>query len=398
MRVLIAPVGMQDPHGRADPATGDRTEGSVLRIARTVCPDKVILLPTDTPDGTVPNAEETRDWLVAEELCADVVICPVNMVQPNDYEEAVAAYGAVLREVCSSSDAEYCVNTSSGTPAIKSACMLAIADGTIQAEAWYADDPTKSTRPDPVRRLDVSFLRRSALRQRIAGLLEQGHFWTAREACAELERATLDARSREAAAGWRVWLTGLQAWDERHYEEAKRQIIEARKNLSLQERTEWSALLREGLDCVSRHSQPGWVAWDIYHMADRLALQGRHAMALEWAWVAIEASVAQEISTSREDGRNFVRRLRAIERPEVVAFFDQSFRGTDAEKTMGKLWRRRCDCVHNGKTATAADAERVLDVARVWLQDVIGGAFSNSPLSASSLGRLANAFRVGWNA
>ncbi len=132
-------------------------------------------------------------------------------------------------------------------------------------------------------------------------------------------------------------------------------------------------------------------------MAGRLALQGRHAMALEWAWVAIETSVAQEISTSRVDGRNFVRRLSAIDRPEVVTFFDRRFHGTDAEKTMVKLWRRRCYCVHNGQTATADDAERVLEVARVWLQDVIGGAFSSSPISRSSLGRLAAAFRVGWN-
>ncbi|HSV91574.1 MAG TPA: hypothetical protein VLH81_00805, partial [Desulfobacterales bacterium] len=112
MRVLVSPVGMQDPHGKKDPGTGGLTEGSALRIARVVRPDRVLLMPTGGPEGTIDYANATGGAMREQGICAEVEVRPIAMVQPQDYEEAIRAYGTALREACSTPGDEYFLNTS----------------------------------------------------------------------------------------------------------------------------------------------------------------------------------------------------------------------------------------------------------------------------------------------
>ncbi|HSV72137.1 MAG TPA: hypothetical protein VLH79_00050, partial [Chthonomonadales bacterium] len=382
MRVLVSPVGMQDPHGKKDPGTGDLTEGSALQIARVVRPDRVLLMPTD---GTIAHADATGDAMREQGICAEVEVRPIAMDQPQDYEEAIRAYGTALREACSTPGDEYFLNTSSGTPAIKSACMMAVAEGAVRGEAWYADDPTMTTRDDAVRRLDVSFLRVSALRQRTGDLLGQGQFWAAKEACAELKAALPDGPDKAWAGAWKQWLKALQAWDEREYEAAQDRINEAWRNRQALASEGAAALLRACLDALERREARGWMAWDAYHLAGRLVRQTRYAIAAVWAWVAVETSVKGRLT---KDG-DLVDQLKRLDDDGARKFFRRTIGGGSAEKEMRRLRSRRNDCVHKGARVDKAAAERMLALAEAWLGDVVGEDGASSPIAPSELARLA---------
>ena len=122
----------------------------------------------------------------------------------NDYEEAQYVYGAALATLAQAyPDAELFVNASSGTPAIKLACLFSIAEGRIVATPYYADDPTKTQRTDPVRPINVTFLRESSLMQRICDLLKHGQFALVQEPLGELNLYAYSPDLRQWAGYWK---------------------------------------------------------------------------------------------------------------------------------------------------------------------------------------------------
>jgi tetratricopeptide (TPR) repeat protein len=402
MKVLISPVGKQDPHGKPDEKTGD-TEGSAIAICRVVAPNRVILLPTsnDAGSNTVEQAQETKEWIETELPGIAVEIHPVAMNAANDYEEALRAYGDVLTELAEQYvGSELFLNASSGTPAIKFACLLSIAEGRIAARAYYADDPTVSQRPEQERvyLLNVTFLRESALMQQCQGLLAQGQFQLAQEPLDELCQSAF-AETRQRWAGfWKRLAETLRLWDERRYSEAN-----GRLGKLLREWTDAPARLVEtmrqqqtslsGLTTV----QNGAIAWDIYFQSERLQNQGHITAALEHLWIAMESMTFERLERMHSENADHYELKTAIhyllnKDSDFQTLWQDQIQGRAIEQHYHSLREKRNDATHRGKAATPGQVEWMKELTQRWLSALGCAMPSDYPMSPQALERLASIF------
>lgn len=405
MRILLSPIGKSDPHGKPDQKTGEDTAGSALAICAAVRPDVAILLPTECADGedTRRNAEETREWMQAERSEIEVLIHPVTMQEPQNYEEALRAYGtAVVAEAQAYPNADCYLNASSGTPAIKFACLLVVAEGRLAATPYYADDPTRSRRADPVYPLNVTFLRESALIQRVGGLLAQGQFGLALGPLEELVRQAFRRERQHWAERWQTLCDVLRLWDERNYRESAGRIGKLLREWAEAPPAVRDALSRQqaALQGLTTTPSNGLRAWDVYFYAARLEMQGHLIAAFVHLWTAIEIMTFERLE--REHGiptgdyelRQAIYELEARLQDQTFLFLWQSKldKTSTIQQAFHSLRRIRNAALHEGEPVTAGELNRMMDFTRSWISSLGGAIPTNYPLSPEDLRSLSALF------
>lgn len=412
MKILISPIGNQDPHGKPDRETGEFTEGSAITICRVTQPDKVILLPTRCPNGrdTYANGNLTKEYIMEECGCTNVEVQPQDMEAASNYEEALQVYGNTLTRLAQEHSNDTLLhNASSGTPAIKVACLLCIAEGRIAATPWYADDPTESlhTGRERVREFDVSFLRESALMQRVCGLIGQGQFALAAEALTDLTKTQNLAR-RQWAKCWLILMSVLQGWDERRYTEARQSLAGLRAHWS-EAPAVIKAALKEQQSVLDKLVNPGahhgLIAWDIYFGAVRLQEQGHLNAALEHFWIANENVVGvffqchypEEVVPKMElsDALNV---LAGKNDTTYQSLWKRSFEKATVSAKFWKLRTQRNQAIHRGEAATPDNLKTNKDLAKLVLTAFGCQMPSDYPLSPDALRHLASMFSASGGA
>ncbi len=423
MKVMLSPVGNQDPHGKRGLDSGDATEGSAVAIFKTVRPDVLILLPTKPASGrdTFGAANDTKDWVEGLVPGSDVRIEPVVMDAASDYEEALRSYGAALVNCASKfPGAEIVVNASSGTPAIKLACLMMIAEGQINATPYYADDPTESRRPDRVRPVNVTFLRERAMMARASDLLRHGQFGLAAEPLSELAGiagssqpadpagstqplpAAYQPSRREWAGFWLRVAQILNQWCERDYRNA-----EARLAKLLREWTSCPLAVHQELKrqqtCLaglSAQTAPdGLIPWDIFCEADRHKEQSHRMAAVDHYWIAIESVVYER--AMRRHGRSDsdpsfqlsdAVRFLANNDSDARAVWSMSVHAVPMHQHFWNLRAVRNAIVHRGQPATTGNVAAARDLAAQWITALGCAPHGEFPMSPDALHRLAKLF------
>ena len=400
MKVLISPIGMNDPFGK------EATDGSALSINFLTQPDHVILLPTQATNGsdTMQNATKTKEQIERRVPNASVEIVPVPMEAANNYDEAIHAYGAKLQMLAAQyPDAELLLNASSGTPAIKLACLLFVAEGYINAAPYYADDPTQTRKSEAERiyTVDVTFLRESALVQRTRDLLTHGQFALVQEPLKTLAEGPFRSERKQNAAYWLRLAKALYQWDERVYKKASGSVGKL-----LREWKEASDTLKAQLEnqkvTLERLEKPepeaGAMAWDIYFHAQRLHGQGHLASAMEHYWIAIENSAFECLERAYHAKAYGVveaanKLYATFKDNDVQSLWSSSMSGTTYGIRFGILRDdERNECIHRGKVASLGVVNETRELAQKWIAVAGCAEPANYPLSPDALQTLAGLF------
>ena len=300
-------------------------------------------------------------------------------------------------------DAELIVNVSSGTPAIKIACMLTLAERRIIATPWYADDPTKTRHPEPIRAIKVTFLRESSLMQRICDLLRHGQFALTQEPLEELHLHAASPELKQWAEYWKRLSIVLQYWDKRDYLEAygrMQTLLCAWRNMPV----ELAATLEQQqtrLDALNRKNRDyGVLAWDLYFQARRLHKQEHLAVALEAYWIAIENVTfdrAERQGCTTMSGPNFqlydaIRYLEDQGDAGINAAWKQPLSGRSVEQRYDPLRKIRNKIVHKGHVPTSGETAETRELAQHWLCHLGSAMPSHYPLAPETLNGLASLF------
>jgi|SRR5579871_5569774 len=405
MKILLSPIGKSDPHGKPDRQTGEDTPGSALAICAALLPDKAILLPTECADGedTRTNAEQTKEWMLAEWPHIEVTIYPVALQEPQSYEEALRAYGTAISAVVPTDPGyEVILNASSGTPAIKFACLLAVAEGRLVATPYYVDDPTQSRRAERVYPLNVTFLRESALMQRAGDLLAQGQFGLAQQPLEELARKAFQVERRAWAQQWIVICQVLQLWDERYYSTASGRIGKLLRQWADAPSAVRNVLLDQqaALHALASSLPPnGSVAWDLFFQADRLQVQGHLTAAFAHLWIAVENAVFEylereyHVSTEEDDLTSAVQKLEHTHKaPAFLRLLQSKLDSDTIRAAYHNLRKIRNKAIHRGSMVTAGQLNRMRDFTQTWLTCLRGKMPAGYPLSLEELRNLAVLF------
>ena len=203
MRILISPVGMQDPFS---PTSNE--EGSVVTLCRKLRPDLVYLLPTaerhDARSSTAQAAEDTRAWLASDLPEIKVFIKPLDVADPTDYHEVLQELHRVVRAIVDETteigDRELFLNASSATPQIKTAGLMLVASGVLPARPFQVADPRFQTRADRVQEIDVAFLVEGPTIDKVHRLFDRHLFAVCQEELQGLAETSVLTHRRYAAA------------------------------------------------------------------------------------------------------------------------------------------------------------------------------------------------------
>lgn len=252
-RVLVSYVGNNDPYGKEDPRTGERTIGPMLSIldhlqSQDKLPDRVILLVTETHErefallegGTARHSQEGMENQAKQlkeaveqryptPIQVDEIILQVN---PADLDEVIQATLEGLRGQLSPED-EVHINVSSGTQAMSAAIVFLVDSGHIQHyQVWQSLNPTKlplgAVRVKPV---NLAYLSERDRLERAFNMLRATAFGQARIAFNEIARLSLIPERRPRAKAVAQLMEVYRLWDRAEFGEAAKQMEEAEKRL-----------------------------------------------------------------------------------------------------------------------------------------------------------------------
>ncbi|MEW6229512.1 MAG: hypothetical protein AB1700_15705 [Bacillota bacterium] len=227
MKVLLTFVGDQDPISEKT-----NEEGSIVTLVREIRPDIVGMFPSaDIPgvrSSTERNALETRDWIHSE-IASDiqVYIRPLSLTDATDYvqilregEQEVQKFTSMLPHA---QEAEFYLNTSSGTPQMKAAFLLWANSGFIpRARLMQVGNPLYAKQR--VKELTVDFLEEVNLRNRAARYLEEGMFLVAAQELDRLAKMSVNSGRKFRAEFLAGILRAYHLWDLIQYKEAYQRL------------------------------------------------------------------------------------------------------------------------------------------------------------------------------
>lgn len=293
MKVLLTFVGDQDPISEKT-----NEEGSIVTLVREIRPDIVGMFPSAAIPGvrssTERNAFETRDWLHSE-IASDIEvhIRPLLLTDATDYvqilregEQEVEQFTRMLPHA---QEAEFYLNTSSGTPQMKAAFLLWANAGFIpRARLMQVGNPLYAEQR--IREVTVDFLEEVNLRNRAARYLEEGMFPVAAQELDRIAKISVNSGRKFRAEFLARIFRAYHLWDLIQYKEAYQRLSGvANRYGNSQDLAELTTVLEAQVAYLRELSKEEKVETpynlvDLYYNAERRALREDYTDTLARFW------------------------------------------------------------------------------------------------------------------
>lgn len=285
--VLLSTVGNRDPH-----ALDSGTEGSIITLTRKLQPDIVCLFPTaaqplDNCSSTEDCAERTRAVIKEISPAALVLLRPLNLPDPTDYnkilrllESEIAAMQKTLSESRQQAFG-YHINLSSGTPQMQTCWLLLINGGRIKARVWQVRDPKWNT--DRCRLIETEFIEEQNKMSRAQRFFHSYLFKAAQDELELLAAGTYLAGRAYLAEAMSELCHAYLLWDLFQHEKALKLVKKSYEAIKrFPEFKEINNRLAEQTDVLQQIVQSGKSETeisllDLYHNAARRKSSGQFA-------------------------------------------------------------------------------------------------------------------------
>ena len=221
MKILLSFVGIQDPISE-----NTNEEGSIITLCRQLQPDAVYLYPTASSataqSETQTHADLTRDWITTE-ISSSIQVCiePLELADPTDFAVILPLLHRALKKLAKSKaeDCEIHLNSSSGTPQMKSSWLIIANSGLLPGcRLWQVMNPKFAV--ERVKELQIEFLEEENILNRLIAFAKQFLFTQMAEEMGRLRNITLFADRREKARFLQKLFWVYQDWDMIKYKEA----------------------------------------------------------------------------------------------------------------------------------------------------------------------------------
>lgn len=312
MKVLLTFVGLQDP---VSDKTGE--EGSIVTLCRQKRPDVVLMLPSAEVPGrsggaeagnnarnsTEQNAHDTKELLVSRYGFKrdGIFIRPLTLINPTDFLEILPAgrreIAAFLDSLRGCGELEIMLNTSSGTPQMKSCWFLWSAEGLFadtDFHLYQVINPEVSGSGSRIKEVSYQFVDESNAIRRIREYLDKCMFLAAAEEAKNLARISAYSTRRDRARLLRQLCLAYHSWDLLKYGEAydvlNRVLDDYRGSADLKNLLDMLAHQMEVLGQLRAGNSEETVynLTDIYYNAQRRYAQGDYASSLARVWRTLE--------------------------------------------------------------------------------------------------------------
>lgn len=232
-KVLFSFAGHRDPFGEGG------NEGSVVTLVRHTFPDEVVLMAVNEEGKNF--AEQSAEWMNLEDvmgLSRDRIYIESVVGDPVDYSAALEIVHDILirhrkrcLEITNKEDLEFIANASSGTPAMKTAMILAKHMGLLGAgSVFQVRNPIYVDSEHPhISVIRIGFLEEESLRRECLGAIETQQFVRAKELLSRLDITTFSETVHSSVFWLKRMLNGLERWELSEYTKALEELKKSRE-------------------------------------------------------------------------------------------------------------------------------------------------------------------------
>lgn len=305
MRFLITFVGEQDPISEKT-----NEEGSIVTLCRREQPDLVLLLPSAAAPGNRSNTEDnarlTVDWLISEAgyKQEQFFIRSLDLPDPRNFTQILESGKRVIidffQHLPIDDDTEIILNTSSGTPQMKTCIFLWSSEGLFspaKARLFQVANPKYLAEEDKrVEEIGYEFLAETNTLERIRKYIERYLFLPAATEAETLARISSYSQRRDKAKTLNRVLLAYHKWDLLDFAEADRLLLSVKSNYeNTKDLGGLTEILRSQLEVLDRlkglDEENLYNLVDIFYNAKRRLGANAYADALARVWRVIEGCI-----------------------------------------------------------------------------------------------------------